>query len=228
MKALITSAASDVGRLLVKGLGDALDLVATDLPEVADSVGATSCPLDADEATRDLVTGVDAIVHVAGVSQASADAFGRADNAAVDYHSRCTYNLLTAAAEAGVDHVVYLSSLLLFADCDASWDVTEVWQPRPTTEIETMRHAIGEFTCREFARERKIKVTCLRIGTPGNKEAPFSGDRLFNDDLVTAVRNALDRPPSAWAIYHVQSDVEGRRFNISKAVEVGLFEGGRS
>ncbi len=224
MRIVVTSAASEAGRLLVEGLRGDHDVVATDLPEVAETTDGVSCALEADDATAELVAGVDAIVHVARLSRASADAFGRADNAAVDFHSRCTYNLLTAAAEAGVAHVVYLSSLSLFASCDASWDVTERWQPRPTTDYETLRHAIGEFTCREFAREHRIKVTCLRTGTLGGSGV----DRLDVDDLVIAVGRALDHPPSEWEVYHVQSNVEGRRFDTTKATGVGFVKGGSS
>lgn len=224
MRILITSAASDASRLLVDGLGGTHEVVATDLPEVAEPVGAVACALEADDATRDLVSGVKALVHVARLSAASADAFEQADNAFVDFHSRCTYNLLSAASAAGVGHAIYLSSLSLYATCDTSWNVTEKWAPRPTTDIDTLRHAIGEFTCREFARERRVRVTCLRIGTLGDEPVP---DQLKNADLVTAVGKALDHPPAEWAVYHVQSDVPERRFDTSKAAEVGYLEGGR-
>ena len=214
MKILITSSASEVGRILVEGLGEAHQVVATDFPGGAGG-DVVACSLDADDATQALVAGVDAIVHVADLPVTAAQAFGRVDNAQVDFHSRCTYNLLKAAVGEGVEHVIYLSSLALFASCDPAWDVTERWAPQPSTDIDTLKHAIGEFTCREFARERQIKVTCLRIG------------ELNRDDLIRAVFKALSSPPSEWEVYHLESDGDGRRFDISKAAGAGLFNGGR-
>ena len=44
------------------------------------------------------------------------------------------------------------------------WTVAESWRPRPSVDSFVLSKHLGEFTCREFARERKLNVTCLRLG----------------------------------------------------------------
>lgn len=205
---------------MVDGLSDDHEVTATDTPEATAS-GIAVCALDADDATNGLVAGIEAVVHVARLSDGEAAAFGDPSNGHVDFHSRATYNLLTAATDARVGHVIYLSSLDLFASCDDTWDVTERWQPRPTTDAPTLRHAIGEFTVREFAREGCFPVTCLRLG----KLDGDARDTMRQEDLVRAVGWSLAHPPRDWAIYHIQSDVSERRFDVSKAIGAGLVGG---
>ena len=66
-------------------------------------------PLEADAATDDLVAGIGAVVHF-GYPRTSGQA-----NALIDHATRRTYNLLLAAAAAGVERCVYVSTLRLFA-----------------------------------------------------------------------------------------------------------------
>ncbi len=81
--------------------------------------------------TESLVHGMDAIVHVAELPQGQ-----QSDEREIDFQTRCTYNLMVAAREKNVRHVVYLSSLSLFETCDPNWNVTEQWAPRPSTDAD--------------------------------------------------------------------------------------------
>jgi nucleoside-diphosphate-sugar epimerase len=79
---------------------------------------------------------------------------------------------------------------------------------------------LGEFTCREFAREGKINVTCLRLGAITTAEeaagVEFNSMWLEINDAVAAFQGAIEAP-SRWGIFHVQSEFPGSRFSIGKA-----------
>ena len=142
-------------------------------------------------------------------------------NRLIDYHTRCTYNLLHAASEAGVSRCIYASSLCLFARCDDDWAVNEQWRPRPSTEQPVLTQHLGEFVCREFARERRIAITCLRLGDLGqsgdNAEPPSDPTWLARQDAVHAFECAMAATAKPWAVYHIQSAFPGARFSSGKA-----------
>ena len=101
--------------------------------------------------------------------------------------------------------MVYLSSLSLFETCDPNWNVTEQWAPRPSTGRGTsLGKYLGEFTCREFAREHTVRVTCLRLGEVGG-----DGDAALSvKDAVRAIASALAIEGPMWRVLHVQSEIE--------------------
>ena len=80
---------------------------------------------------------------------------------------------------------------------------------------------LGEFTCREFAREGRIAITCLRLGKIGqpddNAAQPPDPTWLALADAVHAFECALAAPAEPWAIYHIQSAFPEARFGAGKA-----------
>ena len=208
MEVLITSAASQLSRGIAGSLSRRHGIKLTDTREVSSDLGFLRSALDHTEATNELVRGVDAIVHSGEIDpEASA-------SEQLDFQMRCTYNLLWAAAEEGVQRFVYLSSLLLMKGYDPDLAVTERWKTLPTTELPVLCFHLGEFVCREFARERKIHVVVLRLGdiTPESSSDPTSS-ALYMDDAVDAVEKALTAELSGWLdIFHIQSAVTDARF----------------
>jgi hypothetical protein len=151
---------------------------------------------------------MDAIVHSGDIDPAASV------SDQLDYQMRCTYNLLRAAAEEGVPRFIYLSSLRLMERHDQGLAVTERWRPLPTTDLPVLCYHLGEFVCREFAREGKINVVILRLGdiTPETSSEP-SPSALYEDDAVDALEKALSAELSGWLdIFHIQSAVPGARF----------------
>jgi nucleoside-diphosphate-sugar epimerase len=211
MNVLITSAGSQPGRLIAKRLGDAHTLRLTDDPGRASGSNVISCDLGHDEATDQICEGIDTIVHVC-------EPEGLSESEIVDYHSRKTYNLLTAASDAGVGHVVFVSSLRLFDGSEPEYEIDERWAPSATTDLESLRHHIGEFVCREFARANRYPVTCLRFGEVVAGDDP-PDDAVTERALVKAVAAAVDGRPSGWSVFHVVS--AGTHFPTGK-VEDGL------
>lgn len=210
MRVLITSGATSLAQALARDLSPQHDLTLTDLVDVKTEFDFVRCELGHDGETESLVDGMDAIVHVAELTDDR-----RSDEREIDFQTRCTYNLMVAAREKNVRHVVYLSSLSLFETCDPNWNVTEQWAPRPSTDAAPLGKYLGEFTCREFAREHSVRVTCLRLGEVGG-----DGDAALSvKDAVRAIASALTKEGPLWRVLHVQSEVENARFPIDQAKE---------
>ena len=223
MKLLVTSAADGLPARLARDLAASHEVVATDRRADPRAPGLVVCGLGHDSATEELVRGVDAIVHWGGTDP-EASASDRLDEAAY-----CTYNLLRAAFNAGVPRVVYLSSLGLMHAYPEEYTVTERWRPEPTTSLDDLSYHLGEYVCREFAREQRLGVVCLRLGDIVWDGKPSSSSSLLVEDAVSAVELALSSTvsddfrwtlmpdPFEWQLYHIQSDVPGARFATSNA-----------
>ena len=221
MNILITSAGSELARNVAAVLSETHTLRLTELYPV-ENVDETfvQSELGHEEETNELVRGMDTIIHIAEVPPDLLAEVDQPDNYAIDYQTRCTYNLLMAASEEGVKHVIYASTLRLFEQHGEDWTVTESWRPRPSVDSFVLSKHLGEFTCREFGREGKINVTCLRLGNLITADtaatAEFDSMWLEMNDAVAAFQGALESP-SPWRIFHVQSEFPGSRFSIGKA-----------
>lgn len=239
LRLLLTSATSELGRTVAALLAPDHDLALTDLDKHAeDAPGVTRCDLGDDEATDRMVEGLDAIVHIGyGGHFASASDL-------IDLHTRCTYNLLTAARSAGVARLINLSTLRLLADYPPYLTVTENWRPMPEVEPLILAAHLCEYVCREFGREGGIEIANLRLGFPlvrGDTEAAAAAGEsaaLAEDDLRDAVNAALvvdlaagaqsanSPAPASFRTVHVQSPIPDARFLLNGASSVlGLWEG---
>ena len=231
MNVLITSAGSELARKIAKSASESHTIRLTELQpiETTNLHGCefVQCALGHDESTNELVKGVDAIVHIAETPPELKAKSDEPENFEIDYQTRCTYNLLMAASAEGVKHFIYASTLRLFEQHGEDWTVKENWRPRPSIDGSVLAKHLGEFTCREFAREGKIHVTCLRLGTIVTAEeaanAEFNSMWLGIDDAIAAFQGALDAP-SKWGIFHIQSEFPGSRFAIGNAKAHLKFE----
>lgn len=211
MKILITSGATALAQALASAFAGEHNVTLTDIVDVETEHTFEKNELSHEGKTEAMVEGMDAIVHLAELPESE-----RSDERELDFQTRCTYNVMYAAKEQKVPHVIYISSLSLFEACDPNWNVTEVWAPRPSTEPGPMSRYLGEFTCREFAREHSVRVTVLRFG-----DLDGDGDSaLAMDDAVTAIGKALGTKGPMWQVLHVQSEVEHARFPIDQAKNV--------
>ena len=221
MNILITSAGSQLARNVARAVAEDHTLRLTELYPV-DTVEGTfvQSELGHDESTNELVRGMDTIIHIAEIPPDLLAEADQPNNYAIDYQTRCTYNLLMAASEEGVKHVIYASTLRLFEQHGEDWTVTESWRPRPSVDGFVLSKHLGEFTCREFARERKLDVTCLRLGNLVTAEAAATAEYdsmwLEMNDAVAAFQGALESA-APWRIFHIQSEFPGSRFPIGKA-----------
>jgi nucleoside-diphosphate-sugar epimerase len=182
---------------------------------VGKGYGVEKATLTHTGATNDLVRGMDAIVHGADTAP------GASESDRLDLAMRCTYNLLWAAAEEGVERVVLLSSLQVLDGYDEDMTVTETWRPTPTTDPDVLCHYLSEYVCREFGRERKTGIICLRLGDLVWDDGAVSPSALYFDDAAQAVERAMaaERPSDGpdWKLLHIQSAVAGARYATDRA-----------
>ena len=220
MRILVTGGASQLSQRLAASLHGDHHVRLTERREVA--IEATGfdfvrSDLGHDEATNELLKGMDAVIH-SGEADPSANESDQLDAA-----MRCTYNLLWAAAEEGVSRLIYLSSLRILEKYGEGLVVTERWRPIPATDVPTLCYHLGEYVCREFARESKISVVCLRLGDLSwndGEPGAASSSMLYFDDAAQAVQGALRTPAKpGWSIFHIQSVVPNARYRIEVARE---------
>ncbi len=226
MKILVTSATTRLSEALAASLAASHEVLQTDrTPLSGTGRDFVQSGLGHDPSTNDLVRGVDAIVH-SGEADPTASVSDQ-----LDFAMRGTYNLLWAAAEERVPRFVFLSSLRLMAQYDEELAVTERWRTVPSTDATDLCYHLGEYTCREFAREGKIDVVCLRLGQLAfdSDALPASADELRIEDAAQAVGRAVTAglPPDStnsrqrWTVLHVQSALPGARY-LTAAAERGI------
>ena len=207
MNVLITSASIPVVMDIAIELSSIHKLIITDTKDVSSSIKFICSAIGHDSDTNDLVKGMDVIIHSGFLNKSDNE------SSQLDYHMRCTYNLLWAAWEEKVPRVVYLSSLTQMDKYEEDLAVTERWRPLPRTDTQSLSYHLGEYVCREFAREDKLKVVCLRLGDIVNNGVdPESSSSVYIDDVVSAIDKALSYDASGWDIFHVQSDVPNARY----------------
>lgn len=224
-RVLVTAAETPLAQTLSDGLPAAWQVHLTATIEVSVSRPFRQCALEAGESTRDVVRGIDAIVHLA-FAQAT-----RSPSEQIDALVRATYNLLTAAAAERVRRVVHVSSLAALRGYDEAFSVAEDWQPQPGDDAPALAEHLAETTSREFARQRQLEVVVLRIGKVVRAESvtgqPFDPLWVDEGDVVQAVSLALrtsnlasPRGADGWTVLHILSDSPRARFSVNKARQV--------
>ena len=183
-------------------------------------------PLEADATTDQVVAGIDAVVHF-GYPRADGD-----PNELIDHAARRTYNLLMAAAAAGVERCVYVSTLRLMEALPGHFAVTEQWRPRPPSDDPALLAChLGEIIAKECARDRLMRVLTLRIGFPevvGDRRAlrdEHGSAAIAASDAAAAIGRALEADLAQWREVHVQTPVPGARYLMREAATLLAFPG---
>ena len=183
-------------------------------------------PLEADAATDQVVAGIDAVVHFA-YPRAGGDG-----NDLIDHATRRAYNLLLAAAAAGAERCICVSTLRLFEALPAHFAVTEQWRSRPPSDDPALLAChLGEIVAKECARDRLMRVLTLRLGFPevvGDRRALTSehgSAAIAASDAAEAIGRALQANLAQWQEVHVQSPVPGARFLMREAQTLWAFPG---
>jgi len=194
--------------------------------KMASALGETYGVVVADTADAvQRVRGCHAIVYSPEVSAIATDL------ELLDRHTRQLYALLTVAVAESVKAVVYLSSLRLMTSYPESYAVNEDFRPLPTSGPESFSPYLGEFVCREFAREGTLRAVVLRLGriidSTGTPNRPSPEPVTDLQDVCQVVGRALasglapgEPRPGAWQVFHVESGATGTRFDSGKARRV--------
>ena len=221
-RVLLTSADHPLAGMLADSLGTTCEILLTSREKVDSAHPFQRSDLSHEKSTSQLVEDIDAIVHVA-------EPLSDEDlTQQIDHLTRRTYNLLWAATNAGVQKVVYLSTLEVMDAYDPDFIVTETWRPRPALTAPSFPKYLGEYTCREFARVGKLTVVVLRLGriVPASEMRGRSFDPMSvaEDDVAQAVDLALQTGIedtvsglSRWSVLHISSSSERARFDSDRA-----------
>lgn len=226
---LITSAEHRLASVLADSLSEAHEIRLTSLNAVDSKHPFQQSDLGHEEPTDKLVEGIDAIVHVAEPLP------GDDMHQQIDHLTRRTYNLLLAAGKAGVQKVVYLSTLELLTAYDEKFVVDEQWRPRPALAGPSLPKHLGEYTCREFARIGVLPIVSLRLGkvVPASEMSGGSFDPLWvaEEDVAQAVRLAITKGSentgsslSRWTVLNISSGSGKARFDSNRAKRVLGYE----
>ena len=218
MHILITSALSATARVIADSLADNHMIRLTDLSHNANAEMIAN-DLDHGSLTDDLVSGVDAIINVGFEGQTGTD------TDLMDYHTRCVYNLLYAAAGAGVSRFINISTLRLYENHEENLVVTERWRTDPSAEdVAILGAHMTESVCKEFARDRLIDVVNIRFGWPFvETNLPDSSHTAVTTyGLIAAAVNEslVSDQLGPWQDVHVQSPVKHQRFITNTAAKV--------
>ena len=146
----------------------------------------------------------------------------------VEEASRLTYQLLQGATGAGVKSIVLVSSLKMMEPYGEEFLVDEDWQPAARGPEFALPEYLAEFVCREFAREKLLKVLVLRLGQIVDKFPPLEEARrlawVLREDGLKALESAVElllgpRRENLpwWSVLHVGGASPPSRFPVRRA-----------
>lgn len=146
----------------------------------------------------------------------------------VEEATRRTYQLLQAAVAAGLKACLFVSTLTMFERYDEDFLVDEDWQPQAFDQEHGLAEYLGEFVCREFAREKLLRVLVLRLGRVVDEVPPPAEARrtawVLRRDAVGAFQLGLAALASQkrekwrwWTCLHIAGKCPPSRFPSLRA-----------
>jgi len=217
---LLTGAAGNLGRQLRAALGDWADIVrVTDIAPLGETAAheeAVVADLADRAAVNALVDGVDAIVHLGGISvDAPFDAL-------IEANIRGVYNLYAAAHQFGVRRIVYASSNHVVGFHPVT-EVVDVDSPARPDSLYGVTKCFGESLSRYYFDRFGLEKVCLRIGS--SFEAPRNPRMLVTflsfRDFIELVRCSLMTNRVGHAIVYGVSDNRTKWIDNAKAAFLG-------
>lgn len=231
MRVLITGAAGTVGRQLTRTLEQTHDLRLGDIQPL-DDPRWVSLDITEPQQSRAAVAGMDAVIHLAIAAghegEWEDDVFNRTR---FDVNVRGTFNLLQAAAVAGVKRFVHTSSIMVVWGYPPPLQVAGDAEPRPVgTYAQTKM--LAEVLCRQAVQDQRLqgevsmRVICLRIAKPIDhqnetlKQKPVRPQWIPFADLVEAYRLALVADGADFEIVTLTGDSSRCRWDLATAARV--------
>ena len=232
MRVLVVGGSGYVAGLMLPMLGERHAIRVLDLrPPTAEAEYVTGSATDYASLST-AVEGMDAVLHCAMGSEAWSTPEGAID--AFDVNVKSVHLTLMAAHEAGVRHVVYISSLSVYRDLKRRRFDEAV--PADATDLYGLTKRLGEEVCRAAATEWGLSVNVLRLAWPtpdelwplwGPREEPrrfYTEDGTLIEptrasDLARAVLAALDHR-DGFQLFAITGDQSARLWSTAKAREV--------
>ncbi len=210
MRLIATEGKSSLTEAFLSALGDDVDVRIVTPKELLDF-----------DSLKEALQGGDVLMHLAPTAATPEDAFY-----ALDLASRGTFNLMSAAIEAGIDKIVLGSSLSLFDRVPTSWKVDEQWKPRPDAALDNLIPQIAELSVCEATRVALTRVACLRFGeivSDADIEGlPFDPKWLHIEDAVQALNCALRFVQTSenlprWHVFHIAAKGTNSKIRVAGA-----------
>ena len=204
MRVLITGAGGYVGNALTANLADQHELRLSDLQRLETSHQFVQADVRDPDGVREAVRGVDAIVHTPAWHGIHTDE--RSDREFWELNVQGTFNVLDAAVEHGVEHVVWLSSQAWYGGVEGKYSFTKF---------------VGEATCEYFANAHEefsaIAIRPAAIDDPhGGGPTPATNRKTFAErllrnivslrDVVGVTTAALETTSIDWGAYPALRD----------------------
>lgn len=244
-KILIIGAAGKFGGWAIPLLSDSYELTLTDR-KAGELNGRTIHELDITDyhAVLAAMQGMDAVVNLAICSQrefvTDSDRFDadegeeylRFNEASIEVNVRGTYHIFEAARQAGVNRVIFGSSLTVYLGAPSYPEINDTLPARPFN-FYAVTKLWGENLGELFARKHGLTVYSLRFGQPyplqndpkecARLETP-AGKRASVTfvDIAGALECALKTTTGpAFGAYTIVSAAKDSRFDCFKAEEIG-------
>jgi nucleoside-diphosphate-sugar epimerase len=132
--------------------------------------------------------GVEAVLHVAPLTQPFASDQDNLDHAACG-----THQLMQAAQSAGVKQIIVASALALFDCFPAPIHVGPTWRPRPQPRASDFCAYAAEILARECVRTGTLHATCIRVGEASADEIGNTLNQLLSQTA----------PKENWSVVHL-------------------------
>jgi len=224
MKILITGARGTIGQKLIAALEGVHDLCLLSRTKVAGDSRWHWVDVTCFEDVLAAMNGMDMVIHLAIASGYEGDFEDDVFNAQrFDTNVKGTYNVFEAAKRAGVQRVIYTSSLTVV------WGATgEVAGDAPAQPVGTyaLTKQLGEQIAAYYAAQHKLSVLCLRIPKPidvddaSTRETPILPQWIAFPDLINAYQLALVASDIDFEIVTVVGESSKRRWDLSKAEQI--------
>jgi uronate dehydrogenase len=217
---LLTGAAGGLGRVLRPRLAALCERLRlsdrSDLGSAAPHEELRPAALEDRAAMLALLEGVDAVVHLGGIStEAAFDPILQANIVGV-------VNLYEAARHHGVRRIVFASSNHVVGFYRQGEVIDSHAPPRPDT-LYGVSKAFGENLSRMYFDRYGIETVCLRIGsaTPEPLNRRMLASWLSHDDLERLVVASLTAPCAGHAVIYGTSDNATRWWDNTRAAHIG-------
>lgn len=214
MRVLVTGAGGNLGRVVVPALvRDGHEPVLLDFRGVdTEHVFVEADVRDAD-AVSHAMAGVDVVVHAAALHGIHLDTWSAEDFWSINVTG--TFNVYQAARDAGVQHVVLGSSMVVYGDVGSGedpWEVVDEQSPLRPTNLYGLTKVVSEDIARYHAMAGAISTVALRLGMFVPETFERYGFRLLfggvdDRDVAQSVLLALThRPEECFGAYNIMAD----------------------
>jgi len=214
---LITGAAGQIGRALRNGLRGSyslirlLDIAPLGAAESGEELSTTD--IGDITALEKAMTGIDCVVHLAGVPEEAAW------EKVLPLNIEGCYNVFEAARRQGVKRVVFASSNHAVGFHRRERFIDNTVTPRPDSRYGVSK-VFGEALGRLYADKHGLSVACLRIGAFRAIDRPVDARQLLvwisHRDMVQLTRRCIDHPNYHFiVVYGVSNNLRSRWDNTN-------------